>query len=100
LTVEVGTASSVFNIENTNGIQVYPNPVNDVIYFEIDPSLLKEQLEVQLYDILGNLIDKQQYNQYSLEYQFIIKNMPTGIYFLTLKIDEHQYNKKILIENN
>ena len=58
-------------------VNVYPNPTNDIIHFN-----LEENLEVQLYDALGKLVKAQSGKVGSNEIN--IKDFPQGVYFLNV----------------
>ena len=62
---------------------VYPNPANDVIYIDIDASIVSKSqtpYDVRLYDGLGNL--QRQTFTYGGTVQFNVSNLPEGVYFI------------------
>lgn len=67
--------SSDIKFEN-NEIEIYPNPADDIIYFN---NLLNS--EVILYDILGNIIVKEYVNSNHLN----ISKLKNGIYFIKIQ---------------
>ena len=64
---------------------VYPNPVSDVLYIEIESSFSSVSksatpYDVRLYDGLGNLLRQTATNGGTV--QFNVSNLPEGVYFI------------------
>jgi len=69
-------------------ISVYPNPVEDIIYFNSRKDIDK----VQIFDISGKLIQSNSVKNQKLE----VKNLNAGIYIFKLYSDNSVYNLKII----
>jgi hypothetical protein len=73
---------SVTDFENINAISVYPNPVQDKLWFD-NPNQI-EIVKAEIYNIYGKLI-----NSYSSVHEFIdVEVLEAGVYFLRI------YSKK------
>ncbi|MDP9956423.1 surface protein [Epilithonimonas hungarica] len=69
-------------------IQIYPNPAKDFILIDN----LKNNTEVEIYDIQGKLVKKEKYNNSPIS----LKNLSQGIYIL--KIPTENYSQKLIVE--
>ncbi len=87
-------ASTVLSIEttekNTNSIQVYPIPSNDLLHIKLSNN---EQLEkVRFYNTVGALvkeISKEQIN---------VSSLKPGVYMLEITTNNNKYYKSIILE--
>lgn len=81
------TLISLIDIDNSEGIKIYPNPVYNLLNIETNEAVK----EVILFDISGKkLIEKKALKTIDLN---AIKN---GIYFLKIRTDKRDYNTKII----
>jgi hypothetical protein len=82
-----------------NSLQIFPNPATDFLNILIDLETITNDLRITLTDITGKIIlrDNQSYIQQKA-IQYDIKNLPTGIYFLTLSTEKGQITKKVVVE--
>lgn len=69
---------------NTYNISVYPNPAEDMITINVQPTIF-ENYEIYLYDIYGKLLLKENISDPSATIN--ISPFVSGIYFLKIKID-------------
>ncbi|MBP7808239.1 MAG: T9SS type A sorting domain-containing protein [Bacteroidia bacterium] len=85
---------TVVGLENSstdrNGIEIYPNPANDKLYIS-DKNYAVNSIEV--YDVNGKNI-KSVDKDSSID----IRNLNTGIYFIRIKTDRGNFNKKFIKE--
>ena len=79
-------------IENSNEINVYPNPADD--YFIIDFKTLGDT-EINIFSSDGKLIDKKSISNQSFLYDS--SSLKAGIYFIYIKTSSYSYSKKLLI---
>lgn len=81
------STSNNFNDE----ISIYPNPVYN--YFKIG-SDLPSYLYVRLLDLMGTIVKEYQknYNNY-----YDVSDIPAGIYFIQVRLNNRDYLKKIII---
>lgn len=87
------TADAIDYIEDTNIINIYPNPADD--YFQIDFPL-RENYKLTIYTINGKFIDNIVSNGNKLVYNCAY--LKQGIYFITVKTSSSQYHKKLTIK--
>lgn len=82
-----------------NSLQIFPNPTTDFLNILLDLETITNDLNITLTDMTGKIIfrDKQSYIQQKT-IQYDIKNLPTGIYFLTLTTEKGQITKKVVVE--
>jgi len=84
------TSCSITGIDDVDPIvhlKIYPNPVNDVLLIKTD-EVVKS---IAIYNSLGNLVVGGKKRQVNL------KDMPTGIYFMTIQLENNRVvNKKII----
>jgi len=74
-------------------INVYPNPVSDIVTFNVNES----QYTISLYNQLGNLVKLAESK--SEEYKLELSDLPNGIYFAQIKTqNKHLVTKKIIIK--
>jgi hypothetical protein len=69
-----------------NGLQVYPNPVNDILSFNCNDEISM----VEIYNLQGNLIFKQKYNIPKID----VSMLSNGFYIL--KVDAKKNNSKLI----
>lgn len=81
--------------EDKVSVEIYPNPSSDYIYFKTTQIFNV----IELYDNLGRLIEISNYNRLQNNYS-LPSGLKTGIYFIKLKGESNEINKKIIIENN
>ncbi|OIP02277.1 MAG: hypothetical protein AUJ98_01875 [Bacteroidetes bacterium CG2_30_33_31] len=74
---------------NLSSLKVYPNPFSDII--NIDNIDNEEILTIQLFDISGKMI-----YLFGQEKELLLKNLPSGYYFLKVFTNENLYTKKLL----
>ncbi|MES2760804.1 MAG: T9SS type A sorting domain-containing protein [Bacteroidota bacterium] len=72
-------------------ISVYPNPANDVLYFN---NSKHQDLHIQLFDQQGKVIDSKITNE--LLSSFDISGLSAGIYFLKIYTNEQVITQKII----
>ncbi|WP_071781118.1 endo-1,4-beta-xylanase [Adhaeribacter aquaticus] len=75
------------------GLAIYPNPIKNK---NITISGLKRNTSVKVYDVLGNLVQKEQTLKPG-EQEFAI-NLPSGLYLLHLESEKEQAVQKLIIE--
>lgn len=84
------TVLGLENIQNNMfGIKIYPNPANDKLHIE------SEQLpeKIQIFDLNGKVI-KNLGNTKDIS----VADIPQGIYFIRIKTDKGEFNKKFIKE--
>lgn len=70
-----GVLSVNVNEQTKQRIQLYPNPVNDIITIQTDATIISNSI----FDIAGNLIATFKGNKYS------VSHLTNGVYFITIQ---------------
>jgi len=81
-------SSSINKIENQK-IVLYPNPVNDWLYFHLD----KPVESVFVYNVSGQLLHEIHKNVQRIN----VKDLPSGIYLLRIHTGTQEYREKFLV---
>lgn len=81
---------SVFELNSSSGLKIYPNPANQEVNIES-----KEKLNLQLFDIAGHLVIRE----ISSSQKTILNtgSLPAGFYTLKLNAEKSSALKKIII---
>lgn len=83
------TTKSVGISENDGGfeLEIYPNPANDLVNLNLKSELkIEGNLNIEIYSILGKLIDKVNYGRLSNEktVSYNVSNLESGVYMLVV----------------
>jgi hypothetical protein len=76
------------------GINVYPNPVKDVLNVRVN----SEAVTLKLYDASGRLVKQQQMNGKTIQ-QITVGYLKNGLYLLKIENATGVTTKKIIIQN-
>ncbi|RRO20858.1 T9SS type A sorting domain-containing protein, partial [Flavobacteriaceae bacterium 14752] len=81
-----------------SGISIYPNPANDVLNINLGQN--SSQIEnFTLFDLNGRQIYQKQFeDNQTQENQIDVSQLSSGVYLLTVKTQNTQYNQKVIIE--
>ncbi|MEM6699323.1 MAG: T9SS type A sorting domain-containing protein, partial [Bacteroidota bacterium] len=84
---------------NQNTVQVYPNPIREVVNLSIENEL-RGTVEVEVRDAVGRKIQRYEWNknQEVLESNFSLANLAKGIYLLQIRQGEHQLTMRVVKE--
>ncbi len=74
------------NMEMAN-ISAYPNPVNEILYLEIEAS----NFNAEFYNAQGQLVLQEQNNK-----SISVANLPSGVYMLKLVTEKGTYSRRIM----
>ncbi|MBW6537049.1 MAG: carbohydrate-binding protein [Mariniphaga sp.] len=94
---DIGT--SVTDIKEDENFAVYPNPFSKhafIRYSISEPSHVSLIISNAVGTEVARVVDMKQ-NVGAYDYIFEAQNMPTGMYFFTLKTDKAVYTKKVLL---
>lgn len=92
LSVQFCTAVSENNPDN---LILYPNPVSAALYLK-NFGLFNETFDLQILNILGETILKICTNSEQLENGIDVSALKNGLYFISLKNNQHNFNSKFL----
>lgn len=84
------------NVLNDVNINVFPNPASDLIAVQLG-GLVKENHEVELYDIAGKLIAKKTIASGMTITYFDTKTLYNGTYFVKISNQSQSVSKKVII---
>jgi hypothetical protein len=85
--------TSTESIVNSRNINIYPNPVDDLLTLELG-DIYAERLEI--YDNLGNQVQYQDINQRGT-LQIHVASLPTGFYIVKIQTEQNAAVKRIFI---
>ena len=85
----VETLSSV-NITEENPIEVYPNPVKDILYL----NGLKDLAKVEIFNLIGAKVAIYE----NVKERLNISSLSPGMYFMTITADRKKYSGKLIKE--
>lgn len=78
------------DINNENGLKVFPNPVSDHLYVRHNSPIVS----VSLHDLSGKIIRQEYVN--ALQAELNMASLPTGVYFLKVFTATGSYTKKVI----
>ena len=80
-----------------NLTSVYPNPSTGIVEINL-PDLNKEQVSIEVYDVLGNYL--RPYSSTNGEGRFLLdlSGEPKGIYLLSVKVGEKRIMRKLCLQ--
>ncbi len=78
------------NLENSTGITLYPNPTADIINIKLQHNN-KDNYEIQILNAVGQVVYLSK-----KEDKISLKNLMSGIYFVTVKNGSFNYTGKII----
>ncbi len=89
--------SSVMDQNNSFDLSIYPNPVKDVVKIQCQ-ELYKGAGTLEIYNLGGKSVLKKKIERGNENIVINIHDVPTGIYFCKLTIENKSSTKKLLIE--
>jgi hypothetical protein len=95
--ISISVENVLENEEKTDFlVEIYPNPVSENLkirkYFQTN-----KPTDIQLRDITGKNIKQWQFNDFS-ETEIDLKNMVSGVYFLSIENENRRIVKKIVLK--
>lgn len=96
----IGVKSCLVDLPNeefANNIEIYPNPTVDNIYIQTGDLQAGKELFVQVYDITGKAVYQKKFTISGSELEINLKNCNTGLYLMSMIIDNNKISRKILI---
>jgi YHYH protein/type IX secretion system substrate protein len=95
-TIFDGTTAIIATELNSQQVTIFPNPATDLIAIQIS-GLLKDDLQLNLYDLTGRIIKSSTLNQGSTIWYIDTQTLYTGEYILHISNDEIAITEKIII---
>jgi len=81
-------------------INVFPNPFtsNTIIAYEL---AIDQSVDIKIFNAIGNLVAQpvrqEQQEAGSYEYNFEANGLPTGVYFLVIRVDGQKLSKRLVL---
>lgn len=91
------TSIEEFIQETNDGLLVYPNPFSEYTTIHINSEFRMQDAELRLYDVLGREVFFSELRTPNSELKR--NNLQSGIYFLSIKIGNNNFNHKLIITN-
>lgn len=88
------TSSNEIISQTNNDISIYPNPAHEHLIIH---STSAKQFLVTIYDIFGKVFLSQEINNAKTEINLLQEEIPTGIYFISIRTTENIFVYKIII---
>jgi hypothetical protein len=96
--IHIGDYSSVLEVQNLDGVTIYPNPATKNLNIRIETNQTR-RVKVELYDLVGrNYISEDYIINGAQIINLDVEEMPKGIYILNISEDAQMQNTKILIK--
>jgi len=82
-----------------NGLNIYPNPSNDIFHLKFE-SKINQQIALRIFNVFGEDIYLEYLNNYSGEFskKINLKNKSKGVYFLEIITPNGTLNKKLVLK--
>ncbi len=90
--------SSISETQLDSKINVYPNPVSDILTIKIE-DINSELLEVNLLNQLGQIISKHPIKSISKTHQVKTDRVPRGMFFVEMKFSDGRHSIKKVVKN-
>jgi len=90
-----GGADMIQAMEAGVFFRVYPNPSGDKFYLEMNPAFRNTRATVQIFGMVGELIQKKEVSG-SDRYEFFLGGKTPGVYFIRVMADDRLETKKIV----
>ncbi|HMN88541.1 MAG TPA: M12 family metallo-peptidase [Saprospiraceae bacterium] len=78
-------------------VRIFPNPTRDLLYVHFDQPL-RGALWMSVYNVQGQEILRQRYDQPDNQVQISTDRLPNGMYFLVLRNNETMLSRKISVQ--
>ncbi|WP_339697484.1 T9SS type A sorting domain-containing protein [uncultured Marixanthomonas sp.] len=78
-----------------SGVNIYPNPANNMLFIEFLLTSIKKPSQVLIFDLTGKLLKKELIE--SKTNKLDISNFSAGVYLIKIVIDEKIITKKIVV---
>lgn len=95
-TLKIVAPNSIGNIAFNNGIEIYPNPMNDQLTVKLNQSE-NEAITISIQDLMGRLILYREYQILDLNHEFKLNTstLSSGNYILKINTSTNQYVQKL-----
>jgi hypothetical protein len=96
LPLDCVSSIGIKEIETKNNINIYPNPVEDILNIELDGNYRK--IGIKIHNSLGELVKQMNYENQLDRKLFTInmEDLPSGLYFLNVTSGAIELNTKVV----
>ena len=84
--------------DNLMALKIYPNPANSFIRISLNGGFTPEQIHVNILDLFGNSILRQEFSEKLSDISLNISNLSNGIYIVRVNSDGFIVNRKIVVQ--
>mgnify|MGYP000200034823 CR=1 FL=1 len=98
LTIKPLGAVDTEDLLNDQAISVFPNPVSEMLYVDMDLGNTATDVNLELVDPQGRVIATQNYTSTSGTIEMNVATIPAGFYNLNVRTEEGLTSKKVLIQ--
>jgi len=88
------------DINLTQNIEVFPNPVSDNLFIEFDLDQSSEQVNVEFVNVSGQRVLSQNFqNILKQRIELNVSALPTGIYMMNVRTEQGLKSEKVMIQH-
>ena len=78
-------------------LEAYPNPANGELTLDLPHGAYSQIIPISLFDGLGKMVIKDQFNSGEATKNLITNDLPSGIYFLRVDAPKGKLTKKVIV---
>ncbi|MEZ4805282.1 MAG: T9SS type A sorting domain-containing protein [Bacteroidia bacterium] len=93
--------SSISNVNSSLGIEIYPNPVVDVLHIDfskLNPSGFASEIKIQVFNVHGQIMIDSELPMDLNEIEIDIRSLSKGIYTIVFQTENSIFSQKLLKE--
>lgn len=90
--MSIGLPTSILDLQHSETISLYPNPVNDILTI----SSASELKQLVVSNQLGEVVERQVLNATVLQYELRLQHLKPGIYFISVETKAGTLYEKVL----
>lgn len=90
------TITNATEVKKNEEIKLFPNPIDDYLHLELPTNWLGKEIELQIFDVLGNQFYYQKNNLDSKIQEIELSHLSKGIYFITASNEGQIHDLKFI----
>ena len=90
------TITKVSGVKKNENIGLFPNPIDDFLHLELPDYWIGKEIELKVYDVLGNQYYYQKKNLISKIQEIELSHLNKGLFFITASIDGQIHDLKFI----
>ncbi len=91
-------STSVFEIENLQSFEIFPNPNDGTFFLKIEFEK-RENIEISIFNELGQTIQKYNRNDNFILEKTNLENLASGLFFIKIKTEKGVVVKRVVVQN-